>query len=189
MAQPSSPRVLGALFPLLLAGALSFPFGALDGPELLRRRTEAEQRIYFIYALALVTEWPEEAFPGPKSPFTVGVLGPNDPGAGWESLEGRTVKGHPIQVLRSRTLEPLAGCHLIFLTSAASEDLPYVLRALRGRPVLTIGEQENITQLGGMVRCNPQEGMLPSEVNVRAAREGRLNFRAKFLSMVNRVSY
>lgn len=159
----------------------------LDGPSAIR--TEAEMRAYHLYALAMVTDWPEEAFPDPQAPFLIGILGRDPMGPAFTALQTRTAKGRRIKVIHSMNLDDLTHCHLLYIPPSEDQDLIPILRATRGRPVLTTSEHESHTQLGGMVRLMLTEGSLRMEVNVRAAREARLAFRSQFLKMVTRVVY
>jgi hypothetical protein len=176
-----NPALLAPLFlvPALTAGQ--------DGPSTIR--TETEMRAYHLYALAMVTDWPEEAFSDPHTPFLIGILGTEAIGPAFTALQTRTAKGRRIKVLQSMNLEDLAQCHLLYIPPSEDQDLIPILRALRGRPILTTGEHESHTQLGGIVRLILAEGSLKMEVNLRAAREARLTFRSQFLKMVTRVVY
>lgn len=156
-------------------------------PTLLR--TDAELRVFHLYALAQVSEWPEAVFPDREAPFLIGVLGRDTLGSALESLESRTVQGRPIRILRSRNVLDLMRCQVVYIPPTEDQDLVPILRALRGHPVLTTGEHENHTQLGGIVRLILAEGTLRMEVNIRAAREAHLAFRSQFLKMVSRVAY
>jgi len=152
-------------------------------------RSEAELRAYHLYALALVSDWPQEVFPDPKAVFLIGVLGQDTLGPALEALESRTAHGRPIKIVRSRDVMDLLRCQVVYIPPSEDQDLLPILRALRGHPVLTTGEHESHTQLGGIVRLILVEGSLRMEVNVRAAQEARLGFRSQFLKMVTRVAY
>lgn len=171
-----------ALRPWLLPATPSLP------PQ-VQGRTDAEIRAFHLYALALVSDWPQEAFPAPDSPLFIGVLGKDPIGPALDALETRTARGHRIQILRSRNLMELVQCHLLYIPPSEDQDLLPVLRALRFRPVLTAGEHEHHTQLGGIVRMTLADGGVRLEVNTRAAQEARLGFRSQFLKMVARVAY
>lgn len=152
-------------------------------------RTDAELRAYHLYALALVSDWPMEVFPGRDAPFLIGVLGRDTLGPALEALESRTAQGRRIRIVRSRDVMDLVRCQVVYIPPSEDQDLLPILRALRGHPVLTTGEHEHHTQFGGIVRLILVEGGLRMEVNVRAAREARLGFRSQFLRMVTRVAY
>jgi hypothetical protein len=165
-------------------------FEQLQGlPPASTPRSPAEARAFFLYSLTMVTDWPGEAFRSPQAPLVMAVLGDRSDAAELEAMMRRTVHGRPIRLLLQPDLSQLEGCHVVYVSTAASGDLPYVLRALRGRSILLIGETPNLTQMGGMVFCDPEEGLLPTEVNVRAAKAVGLTFRSHFLKLVRRVAY
>lgn len=187
------------LFPPALQGPVHGPAETpLGGPTNVEQtpgaqptapRSRAEARAFFLYSLTIVTDWPAQAFSSAQAPMDIAILG--DPGTDPElvALAKRTAHGRPIRVVFHPDPAHLETFHVVYVGSAAGDDLPIMLRVLKGRPALIIGELPALTRLGGMVFCDPDENLLPTEVNVRAARDAGLTFRSQFLKMVKRVSY
>lgn len=156
-------------------------------PMLPRSRSDA--RAFFLYSLTLVTDWPAQAFATAHAPVKIAILGDLGPAPELEALTRRTAHGRPILVVFQPEVDALQDFHVVYVAGTGSNDLPVVLRSLRGRPTLIIGESPALTRLGGMVFCDPEENLLPKEVNTRALKDAGLAFRSQFLKMVRRVAY
>ena len=91
------------------------------------------------------TEWPAAARPATEAaPYVIGVSGSR---ALLDALilvvEGKKVRGHPVYIVRLKTLSDLATCHLAYFNPTPDEDgmsvlIPTALDALRDKPVLTV---------------------------------------------------
>jgi hypothetical protein len=95
---------------------------------------EYRLKLAFLYNFAQFVQWPPEAFHDPAAPLTLCVAG-QDPFQGEieQSLSGRTVGGHPIEIKRLRPNDDPRACHMIFVRASEKRVAGKLLAALKGR--------------------------------------------------------
>jgi hypothetical protein len=121
----------------------------------------------YIYNFVRFTEWPKSAEP---ATLTVCIYGKDPFGERLaEMLQGKLVHGQSI------TLRALPvgtgdwdGCQAVFFGVSSRESIDAALKALRGRPILTIGESKSFAEIGGMIGFVVEDGRVRFEVNMAA---------------------
>lgn len=168
------------LLPLLLSLALP-----AETPPV----REYQVKAVFLYNFAQFVQWPAEALPADGSPLVVGILG-NDPFDSYldEVVEGEKVNGHPLKVVRFKSLEELKDCHVLFVSSSEASRLEPILRTLKTRNILTVGEHELFARLGGMVSFVTKEGKIRFRINLDAVQAADLTMSSKLLRLAEIVS-
>jgi hypothetical protein len=143
---------------------------------------EYQLKAVFLFNFAQFVEWPARKFPAPASPLIIGVLG-DDPFGPYldELVRDEKVGGRPLVVRRSRSADDLTTCHMVFVGRSETRDLDRILAHLRGQSVLTVGDADLFTRLGGMVRFAMENGKIRLRINVEAARAGDLTISSKIL--------
>ena len=97
----------------------------------------------FLYNFAKFTTWPTESFPDPQAPLRLCILGEDAFGAAMESIEGKSIKGRPLAVIRIAQVADAERCHILFVSTSEEERLRAILDDLRERPILTISDMPN----------------------------------------------
>ena len=182
------PGVVRTLFLLI---SLAVCFVLLQGRALraapINGITRTQLKAAFIAKVANYVTWPKGAFPGPRSPLVVGVMGEREPFKGVleELVSGQTVGGRPLQVKRFKTVGELAACHLLYIPKLGDEDLEQVFKALAGRSVLTIGDQEGFAEKWGMLNIARLAHKTNRElrVNLQRAKDARLKLSVRLLKL------
>jgi hypothetical protein len=164
----------GARLYLALALAAGLPSRAEPPPEL---RTMAST----ISLLADWVTWPPDRA---KAPLVIGVFG-TCPMGPWlrESCGSKLIQGRRVEVVTFRNLYGLDRCDLLFICEGDAERIPDLLKQLRGRPVLTVGDMAGMGEAGVMVNLVPERGKLTLEVNLAAVRRGGLVLSSKVLKL------
>jgi hypothetical protein len=126
--------------------------------------------------LARYVDWPADAFPAPRSPFVIGVLGP-DPVAGAldEAVRGRRAHGRSIVVRRFRNLDEYEPSHVLVVSESKAHLIGVIrefLDSLARPAVLTVGGSEDFARRGGIVRLI--EGPAGIELEIDAESAGRV---------------
>jgi len=159
----------------LAAGIVSgFSSGAEPTPEL---KTMAS-------TLRLLADWvtwpPDRA----NAPLVIGVFG-TCPLGPWlrEVCVSKVIQGRRVEVVTYRNLYGLDRCDLLFICEGDADRIPEVLKQLRGRPVLTVGDTAGMGEAGVMVNLVPERGKLTLEVNLAAVRRGGLVLSSKVLKL------
>jgi hypothetical protein len=149
---------------------------------------EYRLKLAFLYNFAQFVQWPPEAFHDPAAPLTLCVAG-QDPFQGEieQSLSGRTVGGHPIEIKRLRPNDDPRACHMIFVRASEKRVAGKLLAALKGSNTLTVGETKGFADLGGVINLTLDENKLRFEINLDAAMQTRLRISSKLLALAKIV--
>lgn len=172
---------------LALAGLLGFlvPIAAQDQPVI---SLEHQVKIAFLYHFARFVEWPKSTFPSPDAPVVLGILGNDVFYAEIEStLGGKVVDLHPLVIRRFRNVEQAHGSQILFIGGSPPTDLARVLDTLSRLPVLTVGDGDRFTTLGGMIGFRMEDNKVRFEINVDAAERSGLKLSSKLLSVARIV--
>jgi len=142
----------------------------------------------FLYNFTLYTEWPSTSFAKADSPIIVAVLGDDPFGAELEAaVRGKTVRGRPIEVRRYGQPEDVEPSHILFFSNSLAKHVPQLLRKFANVPSLTVGETEDFTRSGGVIRFFVDENKIRFEVNTDAAQRARLKLSSKLLHLARIV--
>lgn len=152
-----------------------------------RQAQEYEVKAAYLYNFARFTDWPATAFPTQDAPLVVAVLGESPFGSALDALAGKTAKGRPLQVRRARRLDELPGVHLLFIADSERGRLPVILKALAGRPVLTVADVPQFARQGGMIQLVSAEGAVRFEINRDAALRAGLEISSRLLQLATLV--
>jgi hypothetical protein len=144
---------------------------------------EYQVKATFLFKLAQFVEWPAAAFADPKAPFILGVLG-DDPFGGYldELVKGEKIGERAFVVRRFHRPEETTACHVLFISHTETSALERDFAQLKRRSVLTVGEADAFTRLGGMVRFAIEEGKVHLKINPEAAKFCDLIISSKILT-------
>lgn len=173
---------VAVLLMVLFAGTLTLPAETVPGKEY-------QVKAVFLYNFAQFVEWPESVFTEDKSPLVVGVLG-SDPFNAYldEVVRGERVGSHPIQVVRYHRIEDIKNCHVLFVSASESSRLAPILAGLRKRKILTVGESDLFSRLGGMVSFVTRQGKIRLKINLEAVQAADLTVSSKLLRLAEIVT-
>lgn len=149
--------------------------------------TEPSLKAAFIYNFAKFTEWPHDALPA-TVPFSACVMGDAPTGDALErSVKGRQLAGRAVIVTRVQAGGALRSCHLLYMSGMNAAQLAAALEAVRGAPVLTIGDVDDFGRLGGIAEMFVESGKMRFNLNLERARRSRLQLSSKLLVLAARV--
>jgi hypothetical protein len=172
---------------LLLATALGSRADGGDTSE----SSEYLIKAGFIYNFAKLVEWPATAFPQPDSPIVIGILG-NDPfGTTLDRIVAdKKISGRVISVKRvkwSKDFKELKDCNILFVSSSEKEHIDSVVEAMKGLPILTIGDAPGFAKRGGIINFTLEDNKVRFEVNVEAAKHADLTISSRLLTLAKIV--
>ena len=149
---------------------------------------EYRVKLAFLYNFAQFVQWPADTFRDSGAPLTICVAGDNPfQGEIEQSLRGRTVGGHPVEVMKLNPDADPHGCQMIFVRAAEMKVAPRILANSKGSSTLTVGEARGFAEHGGMINLTREENRLRFEVNIDAAAQSRLKISSKLLSLAKIV--
>ena len=130
--------------------------------------------------------WPNPSPAAASSPVILGVLG-HDPIV--EVLEstvsGKTVGNRPIRIRLIASAEQIEPCDILFVPQSETKQMPAVLSAVSGRPILTVSDMERFSNEGGMIEFLLVDDTVRFAINNAAAEKAGLRLASELL----RVAY
>jgi hypothetical protein len=178
---PKAPRRLLRASGLLLAMAGVAP---LAGPARAEAPSAPEYQLkaVFIYNFDQFIDWPEGAFAKSDSPLVITVLGDNPFGTVLEQVtRGKQIRGHEIVVRYAQDVAGIGQTHVLFVGAPFNQNPAELVQKMTG--VLTIGDTDNFTAAGGMIRFYSERSKLRFEINTRAAEKAGIKVSAKLLHL------
>lgn len=175
--------MLSALRRILIIFALCAMSCAFASPT-----PEYQVKAAFLFNFSQFVSWPPQAFSSAKAPIVIAVLGRDPFGPDLDALvSGQQVNGHPLAVRRYSDVSEVDGCHILFIDQSESAQLPQILRALRGRAILTVSDIDRSAQSGVMIDLVTQNQHIRMHVNLAAARASGLTVSSQLLSLAQIV--
>src|SRR6266481_320762 len=145
----------------------------------------------FIYNFAKLVEWPTISFAQPDSPIVIGILGEDPFGATLDKIVAdKKINGRGLAVKRlkwSRDLKDLKDCNILFVSTSEKEHIESVIDAMKGLPILTIGDAPGFAKRGGVMNFVLEDNKVRFEVNVEAAKHADLTISSRLLTLARIV--
>lgn len=137
----------------------------------------------FLFNFTKFVEWPEASFADAGHPIVIAVLGRNPFGDDLAKLvKDRTVDGRRIQIRMVATPEearPPGALHVLFVPAGEEPRFAEFLNTPSRRGVLTVGESDRFSALGGIIDFVVVESRVRFEINRAAAEAAGLKLRAQ----------
>jgi len=137
----------------------------------------------FLYNFAKFTEWPADAL-GAGSPLGVCTIDATVFDELVKITAGRSIGNHQIAARRVAADDAsLRTCHVLYVPELEAKITAQLIDALKGAPVLTVGEGEAFVKLGGVAGLFVENGQMRFAIGVESARRARLELSSKLLSL------
>jgi hypothetical protein len=149
----------------------------------------AEQSVKagYLAKFAPFVVWPQDSFAGPTGPLVLCVQGDDPFGETLDRLTaGQTVGTHPIIVRRVARIDADSGCHIAYLAGSSAQSPAAALKALEGRPVLTVTDGEGGER--GIVHLVQTNGRVRFVINSAKAGQCGLAISSKLLALASEVT-
>jgi hypothetical protein len=159
-----------ALVVAVLVGGLTMPAQEVS----LEYRVKAA----YLFNFTKFVEWPPEALPAGQ-PLVICVAAPSPFETSLEeTIAGEALEGHS---LATRVVTDPIGCHVLFVphTVAAGP----MLRAVAGKPILTVGESEGFLERGGIMNFIMEDGKVRFQISQMAASRAQLRISSRLLRL------
>lgn len=142
----------------------------------------------FLINFGQFTTWPRGSFPSDKSPFVIGIIGPDPFGEILDAVvRGVNVGGRPIEIRRISSSEDVRGCHLLFVGALQPRDLRRIVESASALPVLTVGDGDAFLAAGGMVAFRVDNNRVRFDINPDATRRASLVVSSEMLQFARLV--
>jgi hypothetical protein len=169
-----------------LAMALLCSAGGPDA-ALAQPPNEYEVKAAFLYNFARFVQWPPQAFASEDDDLALCVLG-DDPFRGVleRAVAGKKVQGHEIAV-RHVAHDEARQCHILFASAAGKFRSRVALAAVAGSPVLTVGDDRDFANRGGMIAFRLDGNKVRFIVNTDAAAKAGIEISSQLLKVAANV--
>ncbi len=167
---------------------------ALLGPGLpavrqeKRAAEEYDLKAAFLLNFAKFVEWPPPTRPIPGALFRIGILGKDPSGGAFASiLNGKSLAEASVVVETIEQSDQALGCQLLFVPSGERDLEAAVLKTVKGRPILTVGEREGFLLSGGLFNFYLEDKKLRVELDNESTRSAGMVVSSKLLRVARVV--
>jgi hypothetical protein len=144
----------------------------------------------FLYNFLLFTEWPSDKALD-RGPYLIGVVGENLFARAAAAIEKRQAGGRAISFRHFPEVDDIEPTHVLFVEDA--DALPEVRKAVGKRPVLLVGDSDDFTRRGGIIRFYEEpagkEMAVRVEINRTAADRADIRFRSQLMRLAKIVDH
>jgi len=173
-------RCRAALFALLAATTFKLEAAEMSGKPV----REYDLKAAFLFNFTHFVEWPADAFTNDDAPIVIGILGDDPFGPVLDKIvEGETIRNRKLVIKRSRQVEDLRDCQVLFISKSEKSRIGQILSDLDDTSIFTVGETEGFARHGGITNLFLQGNRIRFEINVAAAKRKGLKISAQLLAL------
>jgi hypothetical protein len=146
--------------------------------------SEYQVKALFLLNFVKYVDWSAAVGSNANGPIVIGILGQdrfNDTLK--DAAAGKVVNGRTIVIKHVSATDDLGGCSVLFISSSENSRLEQILGKTGILPVLTVGEDESFIDKGGLINFLLKDGKIQLEINLKAARQVKLQISSKLLSV------
>jgi len=182
-----SKYLCGTICVLLIA--LSVLFVSTARAQVIKVGSEYKIKAAFIYNLAQFTEWPADTLAKLDENFSIGVLGTN-PFDDYldEIAQEKLLKKRKIEIIYSDSIRDIIKCQVIFISASDKTVIREILQKIKDKSILTISDQTEFTQMGGIVNFINVQGKVRFAINIDAADRAKLRLSSNLLKLAKIVA-
>jgi len=166
---------------ILTLGCLSFIQAHSHAAAEVSR--EFQIKAALVQWLPYYVEWPPAAFASRDTPLLIGILGPDPFRQVLEDLLKKKAGEREVKVVRFDSVENLGECHILYVNLPDRKDVQRALDLVRGKPVLTVSDQDRFNEQGGMVSLLKFKNHPKPYINNAAARRAGLTIDSRLLTV------
>ena len=145
---------------------------------------EYQVKAAFLYNFAKFVAWPPGTFANYTDPIGICIIGQDPFGSALENMvQGKKVGDRTFAVRRFPDTLQASQCQILFIGAAEWKRTPALLDAVKIPGVLTVGETDDFTGLGGIISFRLDGPRVRIQVNLQTAEHARLHISSKLLSL------
>jgi YfiR/HmsC-like len=149
---------------------------------------DQEVKAAYLARLAPFVVWPTSLFAGPGVPLTLCIQGGDPFGPMLDRMTaGQGVGSHPIIVRRIERLDADSGCQIAYVGGSPAQSLAAALKAVDGKPVLTVTDGDGEGGGKGIVHFVVISGRVRFEIDAGRADQCGLSISSKLLALASDV--
>lgn len=141
----------------------------------------------FLTAFTKYVSWPPDSLGTEAPPIVIGVVGDDPFGSVLDRTAAADQGGRRLVIRRLRVPGDAAGCQVVFIPRSQNRNEASWLAALKGRPILTVGECEQTLARGAILAFVVADERVGFEANLRAMDQAHVKLSSDLLSHARRV--
>ena len=146
--------------------------------------TESAVKIGFLYNFFKFIDWPQSA--DTSGGYRLCTTGDNSLGNSLLALQDKTINNKSLSIKRGISGEELKNCHMVFV--GVDEDTSKSISNLQGLAVVTVSDNPDFINQGGMIGLVKYNNRLAFEVNLDATNAVGIRISAKILELAKRIN-
>ena len=146
--------------------------------------TESAVKIGFLYNFFKFIDWPQSA--DTSGGYRLCTTGDNSLGNSLLALQDKTINNKSLSIKRGISGEELKNCHMVFV--GVDEDTSKSISNLQGLAVVTVSDNPDFINQGGMIGLVKYNNRLAFEVNLDATNAVGIHISAKILELAKRIN-
>lgn len=143
--------------------------------------SEYEVKLGFIYNFINFVTWPKTIFKSNSEPLVMCVASNNPSSKVLFKMDGKRIKKREIKVIAYQEDTCLTQCHSLFFATDDKAFIQQVLDQAKGLSILTIGEVDGFTRMGGVINFFEEHNRLRFRVNIDAVQKNALKISSQLL--------
>ena len=172
-------------------GAFALVFLLALGPRLCGAQSGAQEfqvKAAFLFHFAQLVDWPAQTGNSPFQAGNICILDDEPHGVEIQGvIEGKLIGNQTAHVHLLHQVQDAQNCGIVFLGRGEARRQDAILKSLRGRPILTVGETADFLSAGGMIAFHMEQERIRFDVNLPAADLGRLKISSRLLLLASHV--
>jgi len=141
----------------------------------------------FIYNFANFVTWPKETFDNSDDVLYFCFISDQPAANVLFKLNGQSVQNRRLTVRKIDSEIDDEECNILFFGTDNEVFIRQTLAIIKGQNLLTIGEVDGFTQMGGIINFFDQNNKLRFEINIDAAKRETLKFSAQLLQAAQKI--
>jgi len=139
----------------------------------------------FILQFCKYVHWPDDAFQEDNN-IVLCILG-QDPFGSIIDQANKLFHARKIEIRRIKDLKSIQECHMLFVSSERQQEMGEIVEAVKGRPILIVGNEINFLAMGGMINFVQVGNKLRFDIQLTNCEQCQLQFSSKLLKVANDV--
>jgi hypothetical protein len=139
--------------------------------------TEYLVKAVFLEKFTHFVEWPSFMdIDDTSKPFIIGVLGDNPFEFGLNQLfENQKIKNKNVEIRYYQDIDQINTCHLLFISKSEMKKASSIIRYIKNKPILTIGDFDSSSGMGVIINLKLIGNKIRFEIDEKAALESGLH--------------
>lgn len=166
---------------LILHLVLPQNLGAQD--NLQRVPMDHRVKAAFLCKFIKYMDWPSSIIVRNEGEFVIGVYGDSPIAGNLFSIMPKEVAGWKLKIIKIEDVEKVVETNMLFLSSSEEGQFPEIIDLLHNTSVLTVSDNDNFLERGGIVKFFTLDKMVRFEINLAAAKAADIKISSKLLRL------